>query len=310
MRVPLPACVAAAIFCLALPAYSEGVHWVTSFQQAVAQAKVQDKGILLDFTGSDWCPWCQKLDRDVLERQAFADFAGTRLVLEVVDFPNSKYQSPQLKAQNQRLAKRFNVAGYPTIIVLDKNEKVLGRIGGYVVGGEPAFMNALRGIYRAGPGNNNPVPSAEPGSTPDDFDSFFKQAASPTPAGPPVEEVFVAGTQNTTPPQTAATPAATPAAAPAAPAQPAKHSVPSKGDQEAIAMLEDGKWEFHGVKRKFNPDGTITSDNPTKGTWKVADGVLTVTFAKVVVHYLLPIDPKGTDGETTAGKKMPLHKVP
>jgi len=83
--------------------------WLTSLPDAVAQAKAGNKAILLDFTGSDWCGWCMKLDADTFSQQAFVDYANPNLVLVRLDFPRQKPQSDDEKAANQLLAKKYSV---------------------------------------------------------------------------------------------------------------------------------------------------------------------------------------------------------
>jgi thioredoxin-related protein len=110
--------------------------WLTDLPKAQAQAKAEKKLVLIDFTGSDWCPPCKNLHKTVLTSPEFTAFAKDHLVLVEIDFPNGKPQSAELKAANKELAKKFEIKGYPTIIVLDANGKELFKKVGY--GGTPA----------------------------------------------------------------------------------------------------------------------------------------------------------------------------
>jgi len=110
------------------------LEWLTNLPQAQAKAKVENKMVLLDFTGSDWCPPCKALHKNVLTSPEFAEFAKKHLLLVEVDFPRSKPQSDELKSANKALAKKFGIKGYPTIVVLDSNGKELSNKSGY--GGE------------------------------------------------------------------------------------------------------------------------------------------------------------------------------
>jgi protein disulfide-isomerase len=105
--------------------------WLTDLAAAQAQAQSENKMILLDFTGSDWCPPCKALHKTVLTSDEFADFAKNNLVLVEVDFPHSKPQSEELKKANQNLSERFAIEGYPTVIVLDASGKQLSKDVGY-----------------------------------------------------------------------------------------------------------------------------------------------------------------------------------
>ncbi len=111
-------------------------EWLTDFDKAKAKAKAENKMILLDFTGSDWCPPCKSLHKNVLSTEEFLKYAKDNLVLVEVDFPRKKAQSAALKKANQELARKFEVEAYPTIVVLDSNGKELSKKAGY--GGEKA----------------------------------------------------------------------------------------------------------------------------------------------------------------------------
>ena len=110
--------------------------WITDVPKAMEQAKSQKKLVLLDFTGSDWCPPCKALHKNVLTSEEFSKFAKDNLVLVDLDFPKAKPQSDELKAANKELSKKYGIKGYPTIIVLDADGKELFRKVGY--SGTPA----------------------------------------------------------------------------------------------------------------------------------------------------------------------------
>jgi thiol-disulfide isomerase/thioredoxin len=129
-------------------AQTSGSSWGTDLPGALNQARSENKMVLLDFTGSDWCPWCIKFDHDVLSTGKFADYAQNKLVLVLVDFPRHKPQDEALKQANQDLAKRFGVDGYPTYVLLDYAGKELGRQVGYAEGGPDAFIGELEGFSR------------------------------------------------------------------------------------------------------------------------------------------------------------------
>lgn len=111
-------------------------EWLTDLAKAQEKAKAEKKLVLIDFTGSDWCPPCKNLHKTVLTAPEFTKFAKDNLVLVEIDFPNSKPQSAELKAANKELAKKFEIKGYPTVVVLDANGKEVFKKVGY--GGTPA----------------------------------------------------------------------------------------------------------------------------------------------------------------------------
>jgi protein disulfide-isomerase len=120
---------------------ADGLSWQTDYKAALKQAVASNKPILVDFTGSDWCGWCIKLDKETFSQPEFAKFAGEKLVLMEADFPQGKEQSAAVKKQNDELQKKFNVEGFPTLVLLDKNGKEIARNVGYLPGG-PAGMIA------------------------------------------------------------------------------------------------------------------------------------------------------------------------
>jgi thioredoxin-related protein len=132
------------LLALAFPAF---VHadWGTDYKAALAQAKSQNKLVLLDFTGSDWCGYCKLLDKEVLSQQSFKDFADKNYVAVTLDYPHNTPQSDAVKQQNDDLAKQFNIEGFPTLIVLSPDGKEIGRQVGYEPGSGPdAVMSKLK----------------------------------------------------------------------------------------------------------------------------------------------------------------------
>ena len=119
------------------------LNWGTDLPKAQAQAKAENKLLLLDFTGSDWCMWCVKLDTDTFSKPEFADYAGKNLVLVELDYPNKKPQSDDLKAANKALGAKYGVDGYPTFVVLKPDGTVVWKQEGYLKGGPKAMIAEL-----------------------------------------------------------------------------------------------------------------------------------------------------------------------
>jgi protein disulfide-isomerase len=107
----------------------ETLAWLTDFEQAKSVAQSHNVPILIDFTGSDWCIWCKKLESEVFEQKAFNDYAKKNLVLLRVDFPRNKSQSEAEKKKNYALAQKFNVEGFPSIVLTDSTGKEINRLG-------------------------------------------------------------------------------------------------------------------------------------------------------------------------------------
>jgi protein disulfide-isomerase len=121
--------------------FGESLAWQTDFAAAKSAATQQNKYMLLDFTGSDWCPYCIQMDKEVFAKPAFSSFAGQKLILVKLDFPRRASQSPAEKSQNQQLAKQYSIEGFPTYVLLDPSGKEIRRQVGYLEGGPEAFIS-------------------------------------------------------------------------------------------------------------------------------------------------------------------------
>ena len=120
-----------------------GAEWLTDYGAALAQAAREDKAVLIDFTGSDWCGWCMKLKAEVFDTPEFAAFANANLVLLEVDFPRGKKLSAEQQRKNDALQQKFGVEGFPSLFVLNSAGKPVGK-GGYVRGGPAKFIELTK----------------------------------------------------------------------------------------------------------------------------------------------------------------------
>jgi protein disulfide-isomerase len=123
--------------------------WMTNYEQGQQEAKASNKLVLLDFTGSDWCGWCTVLDREIFSQPQFKEYASKNLVLVEVDFPKKKQVSAATREQNERLLMRYQVQGFPTIIVLNSEGKMVAELG-YMQGGPDAFIAVLEKLRNKG----------------------------------------------------------------------------------------------------------------------------------------------------------------
>jgi protein disulfide-isomerase len=121
--------------------------WLTSFDQAQKEAKANQKLLLMDFTGSDWCGWCIMLDKEIFSKTEFKEYASKNLILLELDFPRRKQLSAETKAQNERLAMQYRIQGFPTVVILDSNGKPVGSLG-YTRGGPQAFIAELEKLRK------------------------------------------------------------------------------------------------------------------------------------------------------------------
>lgn len=123
--------------------------WLTDFAKAKAQAKAEKKDLLVDFTGSDWCGWCMKLDEEVFSQDAFTASAPKSFVLVKLDYPRKKELPAAEKEQNQKLADEYPIDGYPTIMLMDAEGRVYG-LTGYQEGGPDAYLKSLADLKKKG----------------------------------------------------------------------------------------------------------------------------------------------------------------
>ena len=119
--------------------------WLENFEEAQKVAKLENKTVLVDFTGSDWCGWCIKLDNEVFSKSAFIDYANENLVLVKLDFPRTIEQTEEKKNYNKALAQKYGVRGFPTILLFNAKGEEIAKTG-YQPGGPEKYVSYLEEI--------------------------------------------------------------------------------------------------------------------------------------------------------------------
>ena len=119
----------------------DGKTWLVSFEQAKKKSAETGRPIAVDFTGSDWCGWCIKLDEEVFSKPEFEKWASEKVVLLKLDYPRGTKQDEALVKQNRTLMRTYGIEGFPTILFLDATGQVIGQ-SGYEPGG-PANWTSL-----------------------------------------------------------------------------------------------------------------------------------------------------------------------
>jgi rhodanese-related sulfurtransferase/thioredoxin-related protein len=154
-------------------AQSEKVEpaWLTDLSTAQAQAKAEHKSVLLFFHGSDWCPPCIEMQRQVINSPAFAQYALRALVLVDVDFPEKSKQSDELRRANLALKAKFNLSmesseGFPTIVLLNQTGETVFQETGYDGGGAAEILPELQ--------RHTGAPADSPGFKNLDVDQFAR----------------------------------------------------------------------------------------------------------------------------------------
>ena len=120
------------LFALAISNFAVSQEWQTNFEEAKKIATEQDKNVVIVFSGSDWCAPCIKLDKNIWQSEAFKKEAAAEWIVVRADFPRKKANelSKEQTDHNRKLAEKFNLEGrFQLVVILDKNGKVLGKMG-------------------------------------------------------------------------------------------------------------------------------------------------------------------------------------
>lgn len=121
-----------------------GDGWMTDFEAAKKKAATEKKDLLVDFTGSDWCSWCIKLNDEVFKHDAFKKGVADQFVLVELDYPRDKSkQSDAVKKQNEKLQETYTVQGFPTILLMDAKGRPYAKTG-YEPGGPENYLKVLK----------------------------------------------------------------------------------------------------------------------------------------------------------------------
>ncbi|MEZ6093374.1 MAG: thioredoxin family protein [Pirellulaceae bacterium] len=114
---------------------------------ALVDAKENNKDLLVLFTGSDWCPPCKKWEAEVFSQAEFLDTASTSFALIKLDFPNEIKQKDELKERNREWQERFGITGYPTVVVMDVEQRPIGFVA-YLEGGPQPFLDVINELQQ------------------------------------------------------------------------------------------------------------------------------------------------------------------
>ena len=121
----------------------DNLKWETNLETALEKAKQENKAVLVNFTGSDWCIWCQRLSDEVFSQSEFENFSNDNLILVKLDFPKNIEQSVETKMYNNQLAQKFGIQGFPTILLFNSQGQMVLQTG-YQPGGASNYVNHLK----------------------------------------------------------------------------------------------------------------------------------------------------------------------
>lgn len=123
------------------------LDWLTSLDEGKAKAAETGKDIVLDFTGSDWCVWCQRLDQEVFTTKPWMETAPNKYILVKLDFPEQKEVPAEIKMRNEAIAREYRIEGFPTICLLDAKGIIYAKTG-YQEGGAEKYLEHLAGFEK------------------------------------------------------------------------------------------------------------------------------------------------------------------
>lgn len=124
--------------------------WTMDYDAALKLAAEKKLPLLLNFTGSDWCGWCQLMDESVYAKPAWKEYASKNIVTVTIDFPRDRKGMPkEYTERNAKLAEQFGVQGYPTYVILEQDGKTeLGRLGAGEDKTPESFIQELSDVLR------------------------------------------------------------------------------------------------------------------------------------------------------------------
>lgn len=127
------------------------LKWYTNYTEIIQQAVKDKLPVLLFFHGSDWCPPCIKMHKEVFDSSIFIDFASPKMLFLNVDFPYKPKLSDSQLAHNKELKKKFGLPdefsqGYPQVVIIDSTGKMLYQEKGYTGEGPQKLMDKINSI--------------------------------------------------------------------------------------------------------------------------------------------------------------------
>ncbi len=138
-----------AILSAALAATAQAGDFLTDFEAGKKKAVAEDKPLLVKFTGSDWCPPCIKLDKEVFSKKSFKSAVEKDFVVVVLDYPRKKKLPEAQTKANKKVAKEYGLRSYPTVMLMDSDGKVFKSMSGYGGGGVKPYLKALKTALKA-----------------------------------------------------------------------------------------------------------------------------------------------------------------
>ncbi len=112
------------LVCLSSLYSDDSYYWKEDYQKALTAAKESNKSLVLAFLGTNWCPWSEKLQTDVLLKDSFLKDLKDQAIFIRLDFPEGEQ-----KEENKRLKEQFTVVEFPTLVLLDNEQNEIIKLG-------------------------------------------------------------------------------------------------------------------------------------------------------------------------------------
>lgn len=124
------------------------IEWIEDYNTALETAEKENKLVFIDFTGSDWCGWCMKLDKEVFDKDVFVNYAQENFVMLKLDFPKGFKELPEdIQKSRSDVMQKYGVKGFPTILITDAKGEVKAQTG-YQEGGPEKYIEHLKEIIK------------------------------------------------------------------------------------------------------------------------------------------------------------------
>lgn len=120
--------------------------WQVDFDAALQQAASENKYVLVNISGLSWCTWCQALEHEVFSQPEFIDYAKENLIPVLLDFNwDGTATSEEHAVQHEVLLTRYQVQGFPTVLIMNPQGRVVER-DGYQPGGATNYVNFIKNV--------------------------------------------------------------------------------------------------------------------------------------------------------------------
>ena len=151
MKKTILGTIAAVFAATALAATSTPQGFTDNLDEALKSAKANKRYVVAVFSGSDWCGWCKKLEKEILSTETFRKGAVGRYELVYIDNPrNQDLLSEHGKENNRKLTSKYDIHGFPTVLILDADGKKVAEMG-YDAGGPEKYLEKIEEEVKYGP---------------------------------------------------------------------------------------------------------------------------------------------------------------